>query len=186
MEVGRLSVTDTRRVLAAADDPQLPLDDVLGETHRAVTNRPEPAWTEARALVRRTAEERGWHLEPDSPARDRAFDAAAVVLTMDIPELVPLLGVYAEAAERLAEQEVAAVLTMGEQPDIVRGVVVGTVLGEELPAALRLLAQRSVTLKLLKPADTHPPQAAHDDAEPGRTSRENPGQDDACAGPAAP
>ncbi|MBR7833828.1 MerR family transcriptional regulator, partial [Actinospica durhamensis] len=40
VEVGRLSVTDTRRVLAAADDPQLPLDDVLGETHRAVTNRP--------------------------------------------------------------------------------------------------------------------------------------------------
>jgi DNA-binding transcriptional MerR regulator len=154
VEVGRLSVADTRRVLAAADDPRLPLHDVLGETHRAATNRPaptrpEPARTEARALIRRDAEERGWDLEPDSPALDRARDAAAVVLPMDVPELVPFLGVYADAAERLAEQEVAAVLTMGEQSDIVRGVVIGTVLGEELLAALRLLAQRSVTLRLL-------------------------------------
>ncbi|MBR7838886.1 hypothetical protein KDL01_36805, partial [Actinospica durhamensis] len=147
---------------------------------------PEPAWTEARELVRRTAEERGWHLEPDSPALDRACDAAAVVLSMDVPELVPLLGVYADAAERLAEQEVATVLTMGEQADIVRGVVVGTVLGEELLAALRLLAQRSVTLKLLQPIDAHPAKADHDEAEPGHAPHETPGQDDAPDEPAAP
>lgn len=156
VEVGGLSVADTRRVLEAADNPDLPLDDVLGEAHVAVTNRPtpsrpEPGWSAARDLVRRTAEARGWRFEGDAPALDRAADAAAAVLSMDVPELIPLLDVYAEVAEGLAEREVAAVMGMGTQADIVRGVVVGTVLGEELLNALRLLAQRSVTLKLLDP-----------------------------------
>jgi len=165
VEVGGLSVADTRRVLEAADNPGLPLDDVLGEAHQAVTNRPtpsrpEPSWSGARDLVRQTAQARGWRVEGETPALDRAADAAAAVLSMDVPELIPLLDVYAEAAEGLAEREVAAVMSMGEQADIVRGVVVGTVLGEELLSALRLLAQRSVTLKLLVPD-------AEDASEPG-------------------
>jgi DNA-binding transcriptional MerR regulator len=167
VEVGGLSVADTRRVLEAADDPDLPLDDVLGEAHHAVTNRArparvEPAWSAARDLVRRTVEQRGWRLDTDSPALDRAADAAAVVLTMDVPELVPLLEVYADTVEHLAEREVATVMGMGERADIVRGVVVGTVLGEELLTALRLLAQRSVTIKLLDPDDgaSAPPTAS--------------------------
>src|SRR6185312_16079399 len=106
-----------------------------------------------RDLVRQTAQDRGWRVEGETPALDRAADAAAAVLSMDVPELIPLLDVYAEA-------EVAAVMSMGEQADIVRGVVVGTVLGEELLSALRLLAQRSVTLKLLVPD-------AEDASEPG-------------------
>ncbi len=167
VEIGRLSVADTRRVLAAADNPELPVDDVLGAAHAAVTNRPtpsrtEPGWTEARGLIRRAAEQRGWRVEPDSPGLDRAADAAAALLAVDVPELLPLIDVYTETAERLARQEVAAVIGMGEQPDIVRGVVVGTVLGEELLSALRLLAQRSVTLGLLhpepEPGETPPPE----------------------------
>lgn len=165
VEVGGLSVADVRRVLEAADNPELPLDEVLGEAHLAVTNRStpsrsEPAWSGARDLVRRTAESRGWRVEAEAPALDRAADAAAAVLSMDVPELIPLLDVYAEAAEGLAEREVATVLGMGEQADIVRGVVVGTVLGEELLNALRLLAQRSVTLKLLEPDAADPGPAA--------------------------
>lgn len=173
VEVGGLSVADTRRVLEAADDPQLPLDDVLGAAHLAVTNRPaphrpEPAWSAARDLVRRTAEERGWRMDPASPALDRAADAAAAVLAMDVPELVPMLAVYTEAAEHLAEQEVAAVIGMGTQADIMRGVVLGTVLGEELLNALRLLAQHSVTLRMLDPEGSR--CVVEDGAEPGETT----------------
>jgi DNA-binding transcriptional MerR regulator len=169
VEVGGLSVADTRRVLEAADDPELPLDDVLGEAHQAVTNRPtparpEPAWSGARELVLQTARGRGWRVSADAPALDRAADAAAAVLAMDVPEIVPLLDVYAEVAENLAEREVAAVMEMGEQADIVRGVVVGTVLGEQLLGALRLLAQRSVTLKLLDPEGVHCPDEEGDTA----------------------
>lgn len=76
---------------------------------------------------------------------------------MDVPELVPLLDVHAEVVEGFAEREVGAVMGMGGQAEIVRGMVIGTVLGEELLGALRLLAQRGVTLELLDPDAANPP-----------------------------
>lgn len=156
IEVGRLSVADTRAVLAASDDPQLPLNEVLGAAHDAITrrsspNRDEPAWQDARDVVRDTARQRGWHIEPNCPALDQAADAVAAVLAADMPELYPLIDVYFDAVEPIARQEVEAVLSMPSEDQIVRGVVVGTVVGEALFNALRLLAQQSVSTRLLDP-----------------------------------
>jgi DNA-binding transcriptional MerR regulator len=160
-EVGGLSVADTREVLAAADDPQMPLDHVMGAAHDAVTNRAkptrtEPEWSAARDIVLLLAEQRGWRVEPDAPAIDQAADAVAAVLAMDVPELHPLIDVYAEHAEELARREVAAVLSMGAPEEIVRGVVIGTIVGEALLNALRLMAQQSVSIALLEPGPGGP------------------------------
>jgi DNA-binding transcriptional MerR regulator len=165
IEVGGLSIADTRSVLAASDDPGLRLDEVMGAAHEAVTargtpTRVEPAWSEARALVVAGAQRRGWRIEPGSPALDQAADAVAAVLAADMPELRPLIDLYFEVVEGMAVQEVEAVLSMGTPDQIVRGVVVGTVVGEALLSALRLLAQQSISIKLLDqagPADQPEP-----------------------------
>jgi DNA-binding transcriptional MerR regulator len=155
-EVGRLSIADARAVLAASDDPRLPLNDVMGAAHDAVTrraapNRGEPAWNDARAVVLDMARQRGWHIEGHCPALDQAADAVAALLAADMPELYPLIEVYFDAVEPLARQEVEAVLSMESPDQIVRGVVIGTILGESLFNALRLLAQQNVSTKLLEP-----------------------------------
>ena len=166
IEVGGLSIADTRSVLAASDDPGLPLDEVMGAAHEAVTargtppSRVEPAWSEARALVTAMAEQRGWRVEFSSPALDQAADAVAAVLAADMPELHPLIDLYFEVVEGMAAREVEAVLSMGSPDQIVRGVVVGTVVGEALLTALRLLAQQSISIKLLDPADPAEPRPA--------------------------
>jgi len=159
IEVGGLSVADTRTVLAASDDPELPLNEVLGATHDAVTrraapNRGGPAWTEARDLVLDRAKEHGWRVEEDGPALDQAADAVAAVIAADMPELYPLIDVYFEAVEPMARREVETVLSMGSDDQIVRGVVIGTVLGESLFNALRLLAQQHISTELLDPGKT--------------------------------
>jgi len=156
IEIGGLSIADTRAVLAASDDPELPLNEMMGAAHEAVTrrvapNRGDPAWSDARALVVEMAEQRGWHIEPHGPALDQAADAVAAVLTADMPELHPLIDVYFDAVEPMAHREVEAVLSMGTADQVVRGVVIGTIVGESLLNALRLLAQQSVSIKLLDP-----------------------------------
>lgn len=156
IEVGGLSIADTRAVLAASDDPSLPLNDVMGAAHDAVIRRPspnrgEPAWNDARALVLDMAKQRGWRTEGHCPALDQAADAVAAVMAAEMTELYPLIDVYFDAVEPMAQREVEAVLSMGSEDQIVRGVVVGTVLGESLFNALRLLAQQSISTKLLDP-----------------------------------
>lgn len=161
VDVGGLSIADTRAVLTAADDPDLPLDEVMGAAHHAITNRAaptrtEPEWSDARNVVLMIAEQRGWRVERDAPALGQAADAVAAVLAMDVPELHPFLDRYADIAEELAREEVAATVSMGDPQDVVRGVVIGTVIGEALLNALRLLAQQSVTIKLLEPSEGAP------------------------------
>jgi DNA-binding transcriptional MerR regulator len=154
LEVGGLSIADVRNVLAASDSPELPLDEIIGAAHAAVTSRNVPArvdpdWAKARDTVLELAEKRGWLVVQDTPALDQAADALAAISTMHVPVIEPLLEVYAEHAQQIAEQEVAAVLSMDSPEEIMRGVVVGTIVGQSLLNALRLLAQQSVTGKLL-------------------------------------
>jgi hypothetical protein len=152
-------------VLAASDDPELPLNDVMGAAHDAVTrraapNRGEPAWNDARAVVVDMAKQRGWHIEAHCPALDQAADAVAAVLAEGMPELYPLIDVYFDAVEPLARHEVEAVLAMESPDQIVRGVVIGTILGESLFNALRLLAQQNISTTLLEPGKASGPTGA--------------------------
>lgn len=178
IEVGGLSVADTRAVLAASQDPKLPLNDVLGAAHDAVTrrgtpNRDESAWNEARATVLDKAERRGWRVEAHCPAVDQAADAVAAILAADMPQLHPLIDVYFDAVEPIVRREVEAVLAMDSDEQIVRGVVIGTVLGEALLNALRLLAQQSISTKMLdpdKPSERGKPGETGEPAHPRSTS----------------
>ena len=156
IEIGGLSIADTRSVLAASTDTDLPFNDVLGAAHDAITRRAaptrtDPAWSSAREAVQNMALARGWWVEPGSAALDQAADAVATVLGADLPELLPLIDLYFEHAEQIARQEVETVLGLGSPDQIIRGVVIGTVVGGALLDALRLLAQQNASTKLLDP-----------------------------------
>jgi DNA-binding transcriptional MerR regulator len=159
IDVGGLSVAATRAVLAAVDDPEVPLHEALGRAQATTT----PAMTaadgddEARVLADRAladvVRERGWHVSPHNPAWHTAVEVLATYHRLGDDDLARQLGLYAEAMEGVARREVAAVVDRGDRARTVEGVVVGTVLGDTLLAALRRLAQQHCSAQLLGRAD---------------------------------
>ncbi|HET8660162.1 MAG TPA: MerR family transcriptional regulator [Micromonosporaceae bacterium] len=152
VDVGGLSVAGAREVLAAVDDDDLPLHELLGVAHKAVTRPAAPdsddaAWQAARAEVEELVRRRGWRVEPGSPSLDRATDAVRAMRALGQEDLLGCLSTYADAAEQVAARELDAVLARADPARMVEGVVTGTVLGEALLTALRLLAQQDASAR---------------------------------------
>lgn len=152
IDVGGLSVAGAREVLVAVDADDLPLHALLGVAHKAVTRAAGPsasddAWLAARAEVEELVRRRDWRVEPDSPSLDRAADAIRALRTLGQEDLLGCLDTYADAAALVAARELDAVAARGNPARMVEGVVAGTVLGEALLAALRLLAQQDASAR---------------------------------------
>jgi DNA-binding transcriptional MerR regulator len=137
---GGLSLGAVRAVLRVLDEDGTRMHDLLGSAHRALGPAvPEPS-PEARRRVDELVRKRGWQVYDEAPARDAlaaAIDALDAVGN-DIED--GLLQTYAEAAERVANAEVAA-LPEGDPAGAVERAVVVTALGEPVLLALRRLAQ---------------------------------------------
>jgi DNA-binding transcriptional MerR regulator len=167
IEVGGLPVARAHEVLDAVDSEQMAPHDLLGAAHCAVSRSrgqqpDDPDWRAARAEAAELVRRRGWHVSPEAPALDQVADAIRAMRGLDQADLLGCLEVYADAAARVAAEEVAVVVARGEPARMVEGVVVGTVLGETLLAALRLLAQEDVSARTLGLAGGPDPEA-----EPG-------------------
>lgn len=152
-EVGRLSVAATAEVLAVLDEPDLPRHHLMGRAHQAVTaarapDRTGPDWAQARAQAREWVRELGWLVAPDSPALDQVADVFAALRRLGDTGLLEQRSRYAEAALTLAGHEVRAAAGHPDPQTVLTTVVVGTVLGEALFAALRLLAHQHVSAAL--------------------------------------
>jgi DNA-binding transcriptional MerR regulator len=158
VDAGRLSVARTREILSALDGGTLAPHDLLGVAHDAVTrpvrgDRDDPGFRAARAEVEALAQARGWLVEKDARALDQAADAIRTLRALGQDDLIGLLDTYADAAQAVAEREVAAVVARRDQAAMVEAVVVGTVLGETLLNAFRLIAQESASAKILSAPD---------------------------------
>ena len=99
----------------------------------------------ARELLRR-----GWHVRPDSPARQSLAEVLATLNHVGGADFTALLDDYAAAAEKLAKKEVPAILERGEVDDMGEAMVIGTVVADALLAALRRLALESEAVKRLQ------------------------------------
>ena len=157
LDVGGLSVASAREVLAAVDDEGRPLASVFDVAQRSVSRADlysvrTPGVAEERidALVA----ERNWHVSPGNPGRIGAAGVVNAFLHINRPELVDLVDRYADAAEIVAQADLAAVAGQEDVAGMAETVVAGTVLGDAMFAALRRMAQEHVTSRLYPvPAD---------------------------------
>jgi DNA-binding transcriptional MerR regulator len=156
IDVGGLSVTAARDVLTAVDGTEVPDHNLLGIAHYALghtarRDRADPAWQQARQDVLAQVRQRGWRVDENSPNIDRAADAVAAMRALGQEDLLECLPVQLDAVEQIARAEVEAVLRRGDPALMVEGVVMGTILGETIVAALRRLAQEHISATLLEP-----------------------------------
>ncbi|MEV6284473.1 MerR family transcriptional regulator [Kribbella sp. NPDC051770] len=150
IDLGQVPVARVKDILEGLDSDDLPLHDQIGRAHRAITpTRPASANTEARTAaavqVGDLITRRGWQVEPDAPALTTLIETVAALRTLDQDHLADYLDAYADAVEKFTALEVASVTTRTDPDQIAESVVIGTILGETLIAALRLLAQESIS-----------------------------------------
>jgi DNA-binding transcriptional MerR regulator len=153
VEVGDLSIAETRDVLASIDSPGKTLHEMLGKAQFAVTpsferNVDEESWASAARKVEELVRSRGWQVQATNPAWQMLARVLATLQELGQDDLAALLDDYADAAEKLAEAEVTCVLSRPDLESVLEGVVIGTTLGDSLLAALRRLAQANVSARL--------------------------------------
>ncbi|MBP2702232.1 MerR family transcriptional regulator [Microbispora sp. RL4-1S] len=147
VEVGGLSIASAREVLTLMSGPGLSTLETLGKAQYALTPRKErtedETWRRAAAEVDAIVSERGWQVRESNPARGTLIDALATLRRLGHDDFFEILGPYAEAAERLAADEVKLLMRRGDLEGVLEGLVVWTALGETVLASLRLLAEEA-------------------------------------------
>jgi DNA-binding transcriptional MerR regulator len=155
IDVGGLSVAATRAVLAAVDDPDVPLYVALGRASSTTTAPDDPAdvadeaWAAAERTLAAAVDAHGWAVSAENPAWHTAVGVLATYARLGDDDLSAQLGLYMQVMEEVARREVAVVVDRSDRARTVEGVVVGTVLGDTLLAAVRRLAQQHCSLELL-------------------------------------
>ncbi|NYF56334.1 MerR family transcriptional regulator [Micromonospora purpureochromogenes] len=155
IDLAQVPVARVRAVLEALDSDTLSLHERIGAVHRAITpsrqlTAGDSARTAAAVQVQELIRRRGWAVEPDSPAIATLVETISVLRSLGQDHLVDLLDPYAEAVERFTELEVAAVASRTDPDQVAESVVIGTILGENLVASLRLLAQENISSQRLR------------------------------------
>ncbi|MFE0776344.1 MerR family transcriptional regulator [Streptomyces sp. NPDC058861] len=144
LDVGGLSVAGIREVLVAIDDSERPLHMVLGEAANRVVPRYErgdgSGIAEARKRVAELIRARGWHTYEGNPAAEALATAIAALDDLGHGRFVEVLDAYADAAERVARVDLEYVAHQVAREGLVESVVVGTVIGDAIFAAMRRIA----------------------------------------------
>lgn len=156
LEIGGLSVATANRVLAAVDSPHLPLSYIFGVAQYAVSdpallNPVEDVDSPGLRTVRATIEKMGWQVSADNPGLQGAARVLDTYAALGHAQLAEITDEYAKAAELIARSDLAAVARNQAVADMAETVVVGTVLGDRLIAALRRMAQEHISF-LMFPA----------------------------------
>jgi DNA-binding transcriptional MerR regulator len=146
-EVAGLRLEAVRAVLDAVDDEDRSFHAAMGSVHHRLSGSGSAASSGALAQVDALVARRGWQLHAPNPHREalaRALDALAGLEHAASDEL---LDDYADAAQAVAERDVASV----SREDRVAGAeaaVVGTLLLEPVLVLLRRMAQEDASARL--------------------------------------
>jgi DNA-binding transcriptional MerR regulator len=150
LDVGGLSIAAAHRVIDAIDS-DLGLQHTFDIAQRTVSAQIEPDSLSRTALDRVDEVLHGWRVSPDNPGR---LAAARVLQTFDElgqPDLSGWVPGYAAAALAVAEADLDEIDARADREAKTEMVVVGTVLGDALFAALRRAAQEHVSAKRYAP-----------------------------------
>lgn len=142
VEVGGLRLEAVRNVLAAVEDPSLPLHEVIGSAHTQLSSGGDarPPTLEAQERVDALLERQHWNVAPSSAHRQTLARALDGLASVDHEVSDALLDDYAAAMGPVAAREVAAV-TDRDREAATEQAVVGTLLLEPVLLAVRRLAQ---------------------------------------------
>ena len=149
IDVGRLPVARAREVLAVLDDDERRVQDVFAVAQEALTHGPPPTETpasDALARIDAVTEDAGWCVLEGHAGRAQAARAVDAFARSGHPMEDDYLARYAEAAGVQAEADLAAVRARPDRTAMAELMVVGTVLGDELAAGLRRIAQATVSM----------------------------------------
>lgn len=142
--IGGMSIASARTVLTELDSPTPQVPVALGQAMLGINDRPDDAPSENRAraaaVVADLVAARGWNLAEDEPARDSLITAVETMIDTGHADLLGHLEVYAEAADRIADADMASLSAADSTAAIVEKSVLGTVLGEIFIGSLRKLA----------------------------------------------
>ena len=158
LEVGGLSIAAARDVLAALDDDTVPFGETAAIASQAIPAGPARGGdadhggaTVVADLVRR----RGWHVSAENPGLGLAARVVDDYRALGRDDLLATLDVYADAAERVAAADLAAVAATPDRADRTQTIVVGTVLGDALLAGLRRLAHENASSSVFPVSGHH-------------------------------
>jgi DNA-binding transcriptional MerR regulator len=150
IDVGGLSVAAAREVLAKMDAGDGNPLYAMGKAQYSTTTLREQiedtAWQEAVERVNKLIADHGWRVGPNNPARHSLADVLATLSRLGQGGLFGVLDSYADAAGRLAIDEVGMVKGLTDAESIAETVVIWTLLGDAIMASMRRLAQESVAI----------------------------------------
>lgn len=133
-------------IVAALDDDDAPLHEVVGTAHGALAHG-EGGSGRALAFVDELLDEHDWQVATDAPARHDLARTIDALHGFGREVTVDGLRPHVEAAERVAEAEVEATPIDRDRDDVVTDVVVGTILYDQVLSALRRLAHEHASAR---------------------------------------
>ena len=147
-DIADLPVATVGKVLAAVDDEEVPLLDLLGVTQTAVavSKGSAPASEAGMELAAQLLTDLDWTLLEGSPLVDSLARVLDVLQGEGEPVDAESLRPWADAAWAVAEVEMDHIPVEAPRAEAAHTVAVGTVIYGELLAQLRLAAQEAVSL----------------------------------------
>lgn len=147
-DIADLPVATVGTVLAAVDDEELPLLDLLGVTQTAVAGfkASASASEDGLELASQLLADLDWTLTTDSPLVDSLARVLDVLHGEGEPVDAESLRPWADAARAVAEVEMEHIPVHAPRAEAAHTVAVGTVIYGELLTQLRLAAQEAVSL----------------------------------------
>ncbi|MEV0293841.1 MerR family transcriptional regulator [Nocardia sp. NPDC050710] len=154
IEVGGLPVAAVGDVLAAVDEPELPMYSLLGvvsaSLHQPQIPPDDDEWQRARTEVAEALRRKGWDGHHAAPAVGTLTAVLVRMTQLGYTQWgAGAIDTYLDAAERVAESDVDYVLRAGDRDAVVDGVVVLTVLGDIALGAARRIAHQEVSARRL-------------------------------------
>jgi DNA-binding transcriptional MerR regulator len=150
LDVGGLSIAGARQVIDAIDS-DLGLAHTFEIAQRTVSPQTDPAGVDPDAVARVDEILRGWHVSPENPGRLAAARVLQTFAELGQPDLSGWVPGYAAAALAVAEADLNEIDARTDREAKTEMVVVGTVLGDALFAALRRAAQEHVSVERYVP-----------------------------------
>jgi DNA-binding transcriptional MerR regulator len=175
-DIADLPVATVGTVLAAVDDEEVPLLDLLGITQTAVAGSKgsdAPASEAGLELAAQLLAELGWTLTEDSPLVGSLARVLDVLRGEGEPVDAESLRPWAQAARAVAEVEMDHIPVEAPRAEAAHTVAVGTVIYGELLAQLRLAAQEAVSLARFG-SGVEPVEEPARHPEPKRRRRQKP------------